>query len=39
VKHVQGSGKGDHYVRIKIAVPKKLSREQKDLLEKLEKTS
>src|SRR6185369_9164649 len=23
VKHVQGSGKGDHYVRIKVVVPKK----------------
>jgi len=35
VKHVQGSGKGDHYVRVKVTVPKKLTRDQKDLLEKL----
>ncbi len=39
VKHVQGSGKGDHYVRIKITVPKKLSRKQKELLEELENAS
>ncbi|HSW47634.1 MAG TPA: DnaJ C-terminal domain-containing protein [Candidatus Saccharimonadales bacterium] len=39
VKHVQGSGKGDHYVRIKVTIPKKLTREQKDLLEKLEKVN
>lgn len=39
VKHVQGSSKGDHYVRIKLSVPKKLSKEQKELLEKLEKVS
>ncbi|HUQ85653.1 MAG TPA: DnaJ C-terminal domain-containing protein [Candidatus Limnocylindrales bacterium] len=36
VKHVQGSGKGDHYVRIKITIPKKLSKQQKELLEELE---
>ncbi len=36
VKHIQGSGKGDHYVRIKITVPKKLNRQQKELLEELE---
>ncbi len=39
VKHIQGSGKGDHYVRIKVTVPKKLSREQKQLLEELEKAT
>ena len=36
VKHVRGNGKGDHYVRIKIEVPKKLSRKQKELLEELQ---
>ncbi|HVF69279.1 MAG TPA: J domain-containing protein [Xanthomonadales bacterium] len=36
VKQVQGSGKGDHYVRIKITVPKKLSKQQKELLEELD---
>lgn len=36
VPHVRGSGKGDHYVRIKLVVPKKLSSKQKELLEKLQ---
>lgn len=36
IKHVQGSSKGDHYVKIKVTVPKKLTREQKDLLEQFE---
>jgi DnaJ-class molecular chaperone len=39
IKHVRGSGKGDHYVRIKITVPKKLSNKQKELLEEFEKES
>ncbi len=39
VKHVRGSGKGDHYVRIKITIPKKLSHKQKELLEEFEKES
>jgi molecular chaperone DnaJ len=39
VKHVRGSGKGDHYVRIKITIPKKLSNKQKELLEEFEKES
>lgn len=39
VTHVRGSGKGDHYVRIKIVVPKKLSHKQKELLEAFEKES
>lgn len=37
VTRVRGGGKGDHYVRIKVTVPKKLSRRQKELLEELEK--
>lgn len=32
VPHVRGSGKGDHYVRIKVTVPKNLTKRQKDLL-------
>lgn len=36
VPHVQGRGRGDHYVRIKIVVPKNLSARQKKLLEELE---
>jgi molecular chaperone DnaJ len=39
VQHVRGSGKGDHYVKIKIVVPKKLSNKQKELLEQFEKES
>lgn len=35
VKHVQSSSRGDHYLRIKVTVPKKLTREQKNLFEKL----
>ncbi|MEK7571082.1 MAG: DnaJ C-terminal domain-containing protein [Patescibacteria group bacterium] len=35
VKHVQGSGKGDHYVKIVIQVPRKLSKRQKELFEAL----
>lgn len=37
VKHVRGSGKGDHYVKIVVTVPRKLSRKQKELLEELRK--
>ncbi len=32
IHHVRGSGKGDHYVQIKVTVPKNLSARQKDLL-------
>jgi len=37
VKRVQGNGHGDHYVRIKLAIPKKLTHRQKELLEALQK--
>jgi DnaJ-class molecular chaperone len=37
VPHLRGSGRGDHYVRIKVTVPKKLTRKQKELLEQLQK--
>lgn len=36
VPHPRGSGRGDHYVRIKVTVPKHLTRRQKELLEELE---
>lgn len=36
VPHVRGSGKGDHYVRIKIVIPKNLTGRQKELLRELE---
>jgi len=35
--HVRGSGRGSHYVRIKMVVPKKLSRREKELLQELQK--
>lgn len=38
VKRVSGHGQGDHYVIIRLKVPTKLSRNQKDLLEELEET-
>jgi molecular chaperone DnaJ len=34
---VRGNGRGDHYVQIKVVVPKNLSRHQKDLLEQFQK--
>jgi len=37
VPNVRGSGRGDHYVKLKIVVPKKLSRKQKELFEQLQK--
>jgi DnaJ-class molecular chaperone len=37
IKHVRGSGKGDHYVRIGVVIPKKLTHRQKELLVELEK--
>jgi len=33
--NLRGNGRGDHFVRIKLEVPKKLSPEEKDLYEKL----
>lgn len=36
VPHVHSSGRGDHYVRVKIVVPKHLTRRQKELLEEFE---
>lgn len=37
VKRLQGSGRGDHYVKIRVTVPKKLTKQEKELLEELEK--
>jgi len=37
VKHIRGNGRGDHYVKIKVAIPKKLSHREKELLEALQK--
>lgn len=33
--NLRGTGKGDHYVRVKLEIPKKLSSEEKELYEKL----
>ncbi len=38
VPHVRGTGRGDQYVRVQLRVPSHLSREQKELLEKLERS-
>ncbi|MBI2326823.1 DnaJ domain-containing protein [Candidatus Curtissbacteria bacterium] len=38
VPRVSGHGQGDHYVTIRIQVPTRLNRHQKDLLEELEET-
>lgn len=38
VKRIQGSGRGDLYVRLIVTVPEKLSREQKKLVEQLRDT-
>ena len=38
VKRVSGHGQGDHYVIIRLKVPTRLSRHQRDLLEELEET-
>jgi DnaJ-class molecular chaperone len=35
VPRLRGGGKGDHYVKIKVAVPKKLNNREKELLEDL----
>lgn len=39
VPYIRRSGKGDHYVRIKIQIPKGASKKQKELLEEFEKES
>lgn len=36
VPHLHGSGRGDHYVRIKVTVPKHLTGKQKELLEEFQ---
>jgi DnaJ-class molecular chaperone len=36
IPHVRGSGRGSHYVKIKIIVPKKLTKKQRELLEEFD---
>ena len=37
VTRLRASGRGDHYVRIKVNVPQKLTNRQKELMEELKK--
>ena len=37
ISHVRGTGRGDHYVRLKVTVPKGLSARQKEILREFEK--
>jgi DnaJ-class molecular chaperone len=37
IPRLQGSGKGDHYVRVRISIPKTISKKQRELLEAFEK--
>lgn len=39
VPHVRGGGRGDHIIQLKVEIPKKLNKKQKQLLEELKKTS
>lgn len=39
VSRIRSTGRGDHYVKIKLHVPSKLTKEQKDLLERFDKTT
>lgn len=39
VPYVNRNARGDHYIRLKVVVPKKLSGKQKDLLKQFEKAS
>ena len=39
IPHVNGRGRGDQYVRMTIEVPKNLSQEQKEVLQKFDSTS
>ena len=37
IPHLRGRGKGDHYVKLQVEVPEKLSRQQKKLVKEMEK--
>jgi molecular chaperone DnaJ len=36
VPHLHGRGQGDHFVRVKVLIPKSLNKKQKELLSKLD---
>ena len=37
VPRLRGSGRGDHYIKIKVSVPKKITKHQKELLEEFQR--
>ena len=39
VQHVRGSGRGHHYLKLKVVIPKKVTRRQRELLEEFERES
>ncbi len=39
IPRLRGTGRGDHYVRIKVVIPRTLTRRQKELLEEFQKES
>lgn len=39
IPRLRGTGKGDHYVRIKVAIPRTLTRRQRELLEEFQRES
>jgi len=39
IAHLNGYGRGDQYIKIKVVIPKKLNREQKELLQKFAEVS
>lgn len=39
VKHVRGTGQGDHYIKIKVTVPTHLNNKQKEILKELKDAS
>jgi DnaJ-class molecular chaperone len=39
IQRLRSSGKGDHYVKIKVSIPKTITRKQKELLEQFESES
>lgn len=38
IRHIRGGGRGDFYVRLIVEVPEKMTKEQKELIKKLEST-
>lgn len=36
IPHIRGNGRGDHYIRVKVVIPKNLTAKQKELLKEFE---